>query len=242
MLLNKNEIDEDDFNVNFSFLKSCWKKLYSGFYDWFLTHYKKRVCWKWYSVSISGNVYWHTLLSKQCQGFSCNWQTKPMFWESECSWCGGHHLNIDCKGGKWWNIGFVWFWKACAHKHIKIGLLSHGICGCLKKDLISEILVFLLQQWSKLLLNHSMQEKNLDTIRESVALDHHNSVSTSTTLQSLVIVSTTTASLSSSHVPAQNIIKTILTSFLMNHHKPVTVCQYHLKNPASSGKQSLNFI
>ena len=44
----------------------------------------------------------------------------------------------------------------CSHKHIKIGLLSHDTRGCLKKDLIR----------SKPLLNHSMQEKNLDTIRE----------------------------------------------------------------------------
>lgn len=35
------EIDKDDFDVNFSSLKFCWKKLYPGFYDWFLTHYKK---------------------------------------------------------------------------------------------------------------------------------------------------------------------------------------------------------
>ena len=76
----------------------------------------------------------------------------------------------------------------------------------------------------------------------SVALDDHNSVLTSTTLPSLVIVSITTASLSSCHVPVQNISQTILTSFLMNHHKPVTVSQYHLKTPASSGKQSLAFI
>ena len=35
----EDEIDEDDFNVNFSFLKPCWEILCPGFYDWFLTQH-----------------------------------------------------------------------------------------------------------------------------------------------------------------------------------------------------------
>ena len=103
---------------------------------------------------------------------------------------------------------------------MKIGLLSHGTHGCLRKK-EPHIWSFCFsaptmeQTFVKSLNARQKPEYHQRIILphfKGVAIDHLSSVSTSTTLPSLVIVSTSTASLSSSHDPAPDISQTILKS------------------------------
>ena len=101
---------------------------------------------------------------------------------------------------------------------MKIGLLSHGTHGCLRKKEP--------HSWNFCFSAPTMKQTFVKSLNarqkpgchqriilphfKGVAIDHLSSVSTSTTLPSLV--STSTASLSSSHVPAPDISQTILKS------------------------------
>lgn len=209
MLLNKNEIHEDDFNVNFSFLKSCWKKLYSGFYDWFLTHYKKGFVESGIQSACPGmyigilyyqsNVKAFHAIGKwsQCSGKASVLDAADIIRtliareendEILASYDFGKHV-LSQTYKNWFTLSWhSWLSEKGPHKE---QTFVKSFNAGEKSGYYQRII------WPNF---------------RSVALAH-NSVSTSATLLSLVIVSTTTASLSSSH----------------------------LKIPASCGKQPLNF-